>query len=373
MNTIRKIGLTALGTTLVASSAFAGEISVSGDAGYTWSSESGGGASATPATGNGSNDGVGYNHDISFSGSGELDNGWTVSTGMIIVEDSSLSSSNVKLTMGSLGSIQVGNGTGGIGASYDSVVPTAYEENHDGMGTSTAIDNMGALLGNGGIDYRSPSFDVGGATASFAYNFTPEASGSAVGEGGVSGSSATLASGQALGVDISMGGLSVGAYGAEIDVDSLGAPTLATGRSVESSFDGTWYAKYNAGPFSVGYQVGYLDRGLKAGATAATAAKTVAAAGGHFETESMSVAFNVNENFSISWGELKETYDANTNNAAGRITDIADVDMDSTSIQFAYTMGSMSIKGYQTDTDNPGWDSDAQSEEITEIAVNFAF
>ena len=87
----------------------------------------------------------------------------------------------------------------------------------------------------------------------------------------------------------------------------------------------------------------------------------------------MSVAFNVNENFSFSWGELKETYDANTNANAGRITDIADVDMDSTSIQFAYTMGSMSIKGYQTDTDNPDWDSDAQSHEVTEIAVNFAF
>ena len=38
MNTIKKIGLTALGTTLVAGSAIAGEISASGDAGYTWSS-----------------------------------------------------------------------------------------------------------------------------------------------------------------------------------------------------------------------------------------------------------------------------------------------------------------------------------------------
>ena len=47
--------------------------------------------------------------------------------------------------------------------------------------------------------------------------------------------------------------------------------------------------------------------------------------------------------------------------------------MSSTSIQFAYTMGSMSIKGYQTDTDNPGWDSDAKSDEVTELAVNFAF
>ena len=220
MNTIKKIGLTALGTTLVASSAFAGEISVSGDAGYTWSSESIGGNAATTTTGSQTSDGVGYNHDISFSGSGELDNGWTVATGMTIVEDSSLSSSNVKLTMGSLGSITVGNGTGGIGASYDSVVPTAYEENHDGMKTSTAIDNMGALLGNGGIDYRSPSFDLGGATASFKYNYTPEVSGSAVGEGGVSTSDATRASGQALGVDIAMAGLSVGAFGAEMTRDS---------------------------------------------------------------------------------------------------------------------------------------------------------
>ena len=150
MNTIKKIGLTALGTTLVASSAFAGEISVSGDAGYTWSSESIGGAAATTAVGSQTSDGVGYNHDISFSGSGELDNGWSVAAGMTIVEDSSLSSSNVKLTMGSMGTITVGNGTGGVGASYDGVTPTAYEENHDGMKTSTAVDNICLL-------YTSPS------------------------------------------------------------------------------------------------------------------------------------------------------------------------------------------------------------------------
>ena len=372
MNTIKKIGLTALGTTLVASSAFAGELSVSGDAGYTWSSESGGGAANPSLTGNGTNDGVGYNHDISFSGSGELDNGWTVSTGMTIVEDSSLSSSNVKLTMGSLGSITVGNGTGGIGASYDSVVPTAYEENHDGMKTSTAIDNMGSLLGNGGIDYRSPSFDVMGVSASFKYNWTPEASGAAVGEGGVSSSSTEMASGQALGVDLAMGGLAIGGFVAEVDVDSLGNITTTTGRAQESASDITAYVKYTAGPVSFGYQEGYISRGHET-SVANASPKYVSASGGTFETESMSIAFNVNENFSISWGELTETYDYNTNAAAGRITDIANVDMDSTSIQFAYTMGSMSIKGYQTDTDNPGWDSDAQSDEVTEIAVNFAF
>ena len=83
----------------------------------------------------------------------------------------------------------------------------------------------------------------------------------------------------------------------------------------------------------------------------------------------MSIAFNVNENLSLSWGELEETYDAQSH----QTTNIADVEMSSTSIQFAYTMGSMSIKGYQTDTDNPGWDSNAKSNEVTEFAVNFAF
>ena len=354
MNTFKKIGLTALGTTLVASSAIGGELSVSGDAGYTWSSESVGVVST---------DGVGYNHDVSFSGSGELDNGWSVSTGMTIVEDSSLSSSNVKLTMGSLGSIQVGNGTGGTGASFDSVTPTAYEENHDGMKTTTAIDSMGAGLGNGGIDYYSPALDIMGASVDFMLNYTPEASGTAVGEGGVSTAHATLASGQAAGVNIGYGAAKVGAYVAEISTDAGTEGTYDSDR-----LDATWYAKYTAGPVSIGYQFAYLDTG-HTGAAAAnnSSAKVIGTANGAFESETMSIAFNVNDSLSFSWSELTETYDEQD------MGTVADVDMDSTSIQFAYTMGSMSIKGYQTDVDNPGWDSDAKSDEVTEIAVNFAF
>ena len=150
------------------------------------------------------------------------------------------------------------------------------------------------------------------------------------------------------------------------------ATTRTTTNEKADSFDGTWYAKYTTGPVSCGYQVGYLSRGINGTSdTATTGAKYVSTAGGDFETESMSVAFNVNENFSISWAELEEVYDDQSNVASG--TEIANVTMESTSIQFAYTMGSMSIKGYQTDTDNPGWDSDAQSDEVTEIAINFAF
>jgi outer membrane protein OmpU len=354
MNTLKKIGLTALGTSLVAGSAFAGEITASGDAGYTYSSEE---------VGVRTDDGYGFNHDITFSGSGELDNGFTVSTTMILVEGATLSSSNVALTMGGMGTITIGNGLANVGGAFDDVTPRAYEENHDGMKTTTAIDSVGSLSDGNSVMYSSPSIDVGGASASFMLGYTPEASDTATGEGAVAGNSASYGSATTAGVVVSVGGLTAGAFGEEVQNDQ--------GEAVEmqNAMSATWYANYSFGPVSVGYQTGGLDHGRTDTAEDATAAKTIAAAGGNFEFEKMSIAFNVNENLSISWGELEETYDAQDNASSA----IADVAMESTSIQFAYTMGSMSIKGYQTDTDNPGWDSDAKSDEVTELAVNFAF
>jgi outer membrane protein OmpU len=354
MNTLKKIGLTALGTSLVAGSAYAGEITASGDAGYTYSSEE---------IGAYTDDGYGFNHDITFSGSGELDNGFTVSTTMILTETAGLSSSNVALTMGGMGTITIGNGLAGVGGAFDDVTPRAYEENHDGMKTTTAIDSVGSLSDGNQVMYSSPSFDIGGGSISLMLGYTPEAGDAATGEGGVSVQSASFGSSTTAGVNVSFGGLTAGAFGEEVQNDKGDASREANAMSA------TWYANYSFGPVSVGYQTGGLDHGINAASTAATAAKTIAAAGGDFEFEKMSIAFNVNENLSVSWGELEETYDAQDNASSA----IADVTMESTSIQFAYTMGSMSIKGYQTDTDNPGWDSDAKSDEVTELAVNFAF
>ena len=168
-----------------------------------------------------------------------------------------------------------------------------------------------------------------------------------------------------LGVKVDVAGLTLGAYGREVENDQ------GEKSEMQNAMTATWYANYSFGPVSIGYQTGGLDYGLMGAGEAATSAKTLGTAKGNFEFEKMSIAFNVNENLSISWGELEETYDAQSNVKGG--TEIADVEMSSTSIQFAYTMGSMSIKGYQTDTDNPGWDSNASSDEVTELAVNFAF
>ena len=359
MNTLKKIGLTALGTSLVAGSAYAGEITASGDAGYTFKSEE---------IGDYTDEGYGYNHDITFSGSGELDNGFTVSTTMILVEGATLSSSNVALTMGGMGTITIGGGLGGVGGGFDAVTPFAYEENHDGMATTTAIDSVGSLSDGNSILYAAPALELGGATVNITAGYTPEAGDAVTGEGAVSAQSASYGSAKTLGVKVGIAGLTAGIFGEEVEGDS-GDGSVSGADDGADAMSATWFANYSFGPVSVGYQKAGLDHGINAAATAATSAKTIAAAGGFFESEMMSIAFNVNENLSVSYGELTETYNAQDNAS----TAIANVDMESDSIQFAYTMGSMSIKGYQTETDNPGWDSNANSNTETEIAVNFAF
>ena len=135
--------------------------------------------------------------------------------------------------------------------------------------------------------------------------------------------------------------------------------------SVEEGVSANIKASYTNGPVSIGYQTGGSDTGVTGAAELATAAKAYTTATGNFEFEKISIAANVSDNMSISWGELTETYDAQS-------ATVANVDMKSTSIQFAYSMGSMKFSGYMTDTDNPGWDSDANSDEVTELAVGLS-
>ena len=84
-----------------------------------------------------------------------------------------------------------------------------------------------------------------------------------------------------------------------------------------------------------------------------------------------SIAFNVNDNLSVSYGKATDTYDAQSNVKGG--TEIADVEVDTKSIQASYTMGSMSINAQRTETDNVGYSTSGGSLTKTEIALGLAF
>ena len=85
----------------------------------------------------------------------------------------------------------------------------------------------------------------------------------------------------------------------------------------------------------------------------------------------MSIAFNVNDNLSLSYTTTEDTYNAQSNVKGG--TEIADVTQETDAIQLAYSMGGMSIKAYSMDTSNPGYDDNAADKTATEIALGLAF
>ena len=203
-----------------------------------------------------------------------------------------------------------------------------------------------------------------GASVSFGLEYAPEASDASVGDGEVSTSSNLWSSASGARVNLSYGPLSAGAYGYEIKSDEDNSDGRATRDG--DAMGATWFVNYSAGPVSIGYQIAGLDNQVSGASETANAAKTVAAATGYFESEQVSIAFNVNDDLSVGYGERTETYNAQAESTA-------DVDMESKKIEFAYTMGSMALKGYQIDTDNPGWDANASSDEVTELSLTFSF
>ena len=128
MNNLKKVGLTALGTALVSSSAFAGALDVTGTAGITYlgnSTQDNGDSKLSQKT------------TISFTGSADLDNGFTVSYyNNVSGEAMTAANSHFDVDMGDMGKLRfAGTGASGNGAvgQWDDKMPAANEESwHQG-------------------------------------------------------------------------------------------------------------------------------------------------------------------------------------------------------------------------------------------------
>ena len=360
MNNLKKLGLTALAGSLVAISAQAGEMSLTGSANVTL--KTAGGASVNGPTA------IGTDKDVQFSGSGELDNGYTFSVTTLLTDAMAVSSSFTSITMGSLGTLTAnGKNTGGGASKYDEEVPQAYEQSSDAAGNSA--DPVGNQLDSSSVTYNSPVFEFEGATASFDLDYAPQADDGAIGDGGLAAQTETVGSGYGIGLTVGYAGVTVGAYGAETE-NKLNSATLA-----KDAFEGVWYAKYSYGPVSIGYSESYLDQGASVAAEATTATKVIRTAGGIFDTQTMSIAYNVNDDLSVSYTHTDDTYDAQTGGGSGaaNAVNIADVVKETRAMQVAYSMGAMSIKAYKMEIDNPGYSSTAQDASVTEVALGLAF
>ena len=366
MINLRKLGLTALAGSLAAVSAQAGEMSVSGSHITTYTTGDGGITEHTNSA-----NALGHNTNISFTGSGELDNGWTVSTFTVLNDaNTGLSSSAATMTMGDMGTIGVSKVGGfNVNGGFDETYPRAYEENSDAGGQSS-LNSVGNWADDNAIIYKAPALDLMGATINIGIEHSLQAGSGTGGDGGGLARSNVYGTGTGVGVTAAYGGFTLGAYGAERENKNQ-----AKVDDVQDEFNGSMFVNYNFGPVSIGYQETYFDSGVTHNATVAplttTNVKTVGSAGGIFTGEAMSIAFNVNDNLSISYAEVEDTYDAQSNVKGG--TESADVVQKTESLQVAYSMGSMSIKAYSTETTNPNYDSDAPKLNVNEIALGLAF
>jgi len=330
MNIIKKIGLTALAGSLVATSVFAGTMDVTGSAGISLGSQEG------SDQGNGFSSG----DSINFAGSSELDNGWTITAKMELDGGAAAGGNqdttaqvfddrSIAIDMGDTGTLTFhGHGASSALGAVDDVMPTAYGETWDVLGASTQVGAVAEsnAIGSGGSDnmwvYNNSALMDG---TSVTISYTP--SGAAEAESSV---------------DIALAytgyeGLTVGyAVGEENAVAGTG------------SFDvDTMYAKYAYGPVTVGYQVSEIEGN--------TATNTD-------EATYYGVTYAITDSFSVGYGESSIDLGSST------------TDQETSNVSFSYTMGGMTLAGAFIDQANSGGDTNAVNDRKGyEFDLAFAF
>jgi outer membrane protein OmpU len=327
---IKKIGLTALGTSLIATSAFAGAMGVTGSAGLTFSGmnnyDSGNTFSMTDS--------------LTFSGSGEMDNGFNVTVNMEVENNAQQASGNnmdsrsVVIEMNDMGTLTFsGHGGSTAASAIDDMTPSAYGESWDVIGSTAArtggsTSKAGAIGGYGDDKiwhYTAPEMMTGlGFYVSYVPSHTDRAE------------SSTSMRVKYTGVE----GLEVG-YAT--DSNGLIGTTAAT-EEIESTLS---YVTYAYDSFTVGYQYNEAD-----GATSDNDDEMTAWGVTYAVSDDLSIGYNYSE---INLGD-------------------ATVDQESTNISFSYTMGSITIAGAMVEMDNVGGSTASRDDiEGYELDVSFAF
>jgi outer membrane protein OmpU len=332
MNNFKKIGLTALAGSLVAATAYAGEVTVAGSASMKVEHVDGGAANAGKSFSMG--------NQLTFTGGGELDNGLNVSISFVLDQGDDTTTSvasgtktfgggvpfdshSVSISSDSLGTLKfAGEGGANVQTAIDT---TAAGDLWDSsFGITTGQDPKTSKSTNNMMSYTLPSI-VDGVALSASY--TPKGSGAA------SSSAYAIAY---TGVE----GLTLN-YATGSDDSTAGSESDTT----------TMKASYAYGPITVSYSENEFDG-------AGTGANT------DQEVTAYQVAYTVSDAISISYG----AEDIKTPDNA------SDEDMDISGIVASYTAGGMTISGTMVSADNTGHSTaDTEDKDQWSLSASFAF
>ena len=320
---IKKIGLTALAGSLVATSAFAGEMSVAGGASITVEHKNGTAADSGKSYTMG--------NQLTFSGSGELDNGLNVSLSFVIDQgddasnaDGTTKSSNagtpfdshsVTISSDTFGSINFA-GEGGSSATT-ALDATAAGDIWDQYDDETGLEPSGVGSGDNMFMYTTPSLMEG---LTVKASFLP----SRAGKDSALGFSGTYTGVEGLTVSVAQG-----------DSNSVGNTEDAS----------VLKASYAWGPITVAYSDYEYD---------------AAATTNDDEVTSMKLSYTVSDELSVSYGT--EDIDQGTKSSEYE------------RISVSYTTGGMTISASMSEaTDMDGTTTATEDAEKWSLGASFAF
>ena len=320
MNKFKKIGLTALAGSLVATSAFAGSLSVAGGASFEVQHVNGGAANAGKAFSMG--------NSVTFTGTGELDNGLNVTYSVELDRDAGPGTNDPF----DAHSVTVGNDTFG----------TVTFSGHAGSSAQSAVDDTatGDIWDNGFTATAAPTSSTSDNMIGYAL---PELM-------------------EGLAVNVSYTPHTTTQYESTLDwaVAYTGFENLTIGyASGESKTTkgseadvSTYYGHYSYGPVTVKFTETEFDS--ENSGTTADRDFTAYSVSYLLPGDEISISYNV--------------ADLSTPNAS------SDSDQETSGIKASYTAGGMTISGKMINHDNNGFSTASSADlKMWELAASFAF
>jgi len=328
---IKKIGLTALAGSLVAFSASAVELSVSGKTEITYVSTD------ISTTGNP----FGFGNEISFTGSGDV-NGMTATYFATIGDQGQASSTNsetfasssLMLDMGDMGTIGFDQGVGTFGVStIDDKTPYAYEEQWSYTGGSAGLRADGGSKNVLGYKQTVSGVDIN-------FEYSPGASTSNTGDAGTAGAGAEVKGYNYALTGTPTDGMTAGfGYGRTEN-------GIAVAKEEDIRFK-TGFVTYAMGAVTAGYQMSEGRGGL------INAAEN--------DVKIYGVSVSANENFAISYSMMDNKF-----STAGSKTE------KTSGLGASYTMGSAAVRMLMSQTDDVGGVENTDQEHV-EVSLMLAF
>jgi len=351
----------------VFSSANAGELTVTGTAKATYNM----GSSESTTAQNDTGKSLGITNELAFTGTGELDNGYTWKYQVELDDNASgnTTSDDTRLELTTpYGVIAAYNTEGSLSTKYKASA-SAYAPGSD-MGNSASMQYGTNIDSYNNLQYHTPAGLLPFET-SFKVAYAPTADNAKNSSNSSAASTATDANvTQYQLITSPIDGLSLGASYADFD-------TVTTGGFKKEQ--GGVFAKYTQGPITIGVGQHRISQNVFTESNFAPQDEISTAANlaliKKFENENASIGYAYNDNLTVSFEVERSTAAKRQKTATSAATVIDaqnDTRMSIDTIQAAYTMGGMTLSVSTKDIQNADY-ANAKDESEHVFAVVMAF